>query len=101
MINKYLVIILLVVLVPSIFWIFNQIQIHSISGTGTVIFVDIEGGFYGIISDDGKQYDPLNLGQAYQRDGLRIRFTAKINEVQASIHQWGIIIEIIEIEEIS
>ena len=27
---------------------------EAISGTGTVKFVDLEGGFYGIVGDDGQ-----------------------------------------------
>jgi len=70
----------------------------AVSGTGTVKFVDLEGGFYGIVGDDGKQYDPINLGQTYQKDGLRIRFRAKIRQDIASIHMWGTIIELTKIE---
>jgi len=70
----------------------------SVSGTGTVKFVGLEGGFYGIVGDDGKHYDPINLEQTYQKDGLRVRFQAKIREDIASIHMWGTIVEITKIE---
>jgi len=33
----------------------------AVSGTGIVIYQDIEGGFYGILADDGTRYLPLNL----------------------------------------
>jgi hypothetical protein len=71
---------------------------EAISGTGTVKFVDLEGSFYGIVGNDGKQYEPMNLDQTYQKDGLRIRFQAKIQKDMASIHMWGTIIEITRIE---
>jgi hypothetical protein len=71
---------------------------EAISGTGTVKFVDLEGGFYGIVGDDNKQYEPMNLEQTYQKDGLRVRFQAKIRQDMASIHMWGTIIEITRIE---
>jgi hypothetical protein len=71
-----------------------------VSETGTVKYIDLEGGFYGIISDDGQQYDPMNLDQTYQKDGLRIRFQAKIRPDIASIHMWGIIIELTKIEKL-
>jgi inhibitor of cysteine peptidase len=73
---------------------------EAISETGTVKYIDLEGGFYGIVGDDGQQYDPMNLDQTYQQDGLRIRFQAKIRPDIASIHMWGIIIEITKIEKL-
>ncbi len=71
-----------------------------VSGTGAVRFIDLEGGFYGVIGDDGKNYDPINLGQEFQEDGLRIRFEAKIREDIASTHMWGTLIEITKIEKL-
>jgi hypothetical protein len=60
--------------------------------TGTVTWVPLEGGFYGIIGDDGTQYDPLNLPEEYSVDGFRIGFTAIEEQNVASIHMWGTII---------
>jgi hypothetical protein len=71
-----------------------------VSETGTVKYVDLESGFYGIVGDDGQQYDPMNLDQTYQEDGLRVRFQAKIRQDIASIHMWGKIIEITKIEKL-
>ena len=65
-----------------------------IQTTGTVTWVPLEGGFYGIIGDDGTQYDPLNLPEEYAVDGFRIGFTAIEEQNVASIHMWGTIITI-------
>lgn len=65
-----------------------------IETTGTVEWVPLEGGFYGIIADDGTQYDPLNLPKEYAKDGFRIGFTAVEEQNMASIHMWGTIITI-------
>jgi hypothetical protein len=65
-----------------------------IQTTGTVTWVPLEGGFYGIIGDDGTQYDPLNLPEEYSVDGFRIGFTAIEEQNVASIHMWGTIITI-------
>jgi hypothetical protein len=72
----------------------------EISGSGTVRLLDFEGGFYGIISDNGEKYDPINLNKEFQVDGLRVRFDAKKRENMVSYHMWGTIIEIINIERI-
>ena len=45
-----------------------------------------------------KTYDPMNLDQTYQEDGLRVRFQAKIRQDMASIYMWGTIIELTKIE---
>ncbi len=68
--------------------------------TGTVVFLALEGGFYGIKGDDGNKYDPINLSAEFQKDGLRVRFEAKELTDRASFHMWGKIIEIKHIEKL-
>jgi len=38
----------------------------------------LEGGFHGIIGDDGDRFQPLNLPDGYRVDGLTIWFRAKV-----------------------
>lgn len=71
-----------------------------VSETGTIKFIDLEGGFHGIIGDDGKYYNPINLSQDFQVDGLRVRFEAKIRDDILGIHMWGTPIEILKIEKL-
>ena len=71
-----------------------------VSGTGTVTYINLEGGFYGIIGDDGKNYEPINLSREFQEDCLPIRFEAKIREDIASSHMWGTMVEITKIEKL-
>ncbi len=75
-------------------------NISEINGTGTVRFNPIEGGFYGIVGDNGENYDPINLEKEFQVDGLRVRFEAKKRDDLASFHMWGTLIEIINIKRI-
>ena len=72
----------------------------EVEATGTVVFVGLEGGFYGIITDEGARYDPVNLPPAFQRDGLRVRFRARILKDAAGIHMWGTPVELLHIEEL-
>lgn len=65
--------------------------------TGTVKYISLEGGFYGITTDDNKNLDPLNLSKEFQIDGKRIYFKYAEKKDMASFHMWGIIVEIIEI----
>jgi len=57
-----------------------------VSERGTVKYIDLEGGFYGIISDSSKNYDPINLSEEFKKDNLRVSFDAKIREDMVSIH---------------
>lgn len=68
-----------------------------VQATGTIRFVPLEGGFYGIIADDGTRYDPIHLPEALKKDGQRVRFEGKVRHDLASIHMWGILIEITRI----
>jgi hypothetical protein len=74
--------------------------IEYVSGIGTIVFLRFEGGFYGILSDDGGHYDPINLSQEFRGEGLRISFVAKICKGLISYHMWGSLIEIVAIERI-
>jgi putative hemolysin len=70
-----------------------------ISGNGTITYVDLEGGFYGIVADDGARYLPTNLPEEYRTDGLRVAFVVDPLNDTATIQQWGTPVEIIEIEK--
>jgi inhibitor of cysteine peptidase len=69
--------------------------------TGTIVYNDLEGGFFGIISDDSTRYNPVNLPEAFKRDGIRIRFSGTPDHKAASVQMWGIIYRISEIEVIA
>ena len=32
-----------------------------VEGSGTITYINLEGGFYGIVADDGEHYVPINL----------------------------------------
>lgn len=70
-----------------------------ISGTGTIKQVGVEGGFFGIVGDDGQNYDPQNLPEDFKVDGQKVRFQLRKSENQASFHMWGIIVEVVKIEK--
>jgi len=75
--------------------------------TGTVTYVPIGEGFYGIVSDNGGSYKNLYpispLG--YETDGLRVSFIATTREdyyatLSNDILQWGVPVEIISISKV-
>ncbi|MCX8094738.1 MAG: hypothetical protein N3D74_00905 [Caldisericia bacterium] len=65
---------------------------------GTIKYIDLEGGFYGIVGDNGKNYLPINLSQEFKINGLRVKFEGKIRNDVMTIYMWGTPIEIIKIE---
>jgi hypothetical protein len=71
----------------------------EIQGTGTVTYLSFEGGFYGIVGDDGKHYDPINMPQEFKVHGLRVRFTANFTDYP-SYHMWGYVVRLVSIERL-
>lgn len=64
---------------------------------GTVVYKNIEGGFFAIVGDDGSKYDPFNLPETFRKDGLRVKVTARLRKDVMSFHMYGAIIEIVNI----
>jgi len=69
-----------------------------ISGTGTITKVELEGGFYGIVTENGEKLDPQNLPEEFKEDGLEVRFKASVKQNAISIRMWGQTVTIEEIE---
>jgi hypothetical protein len=68
-----------------------------VSGLGTVRYVELEGGFYGIVANDSTRYLPQDLGTDYREDGLRVRFRAVAQDSAATMQMWGRPVEILDI----
>lgn len=93
---------LVIVAIVSAIVVVNEIKSKEdiVAGTGTVTFLAFEGGFYGIVGDDGEHYDPLNMAQEFKIDGLRVYFEARILRDASSFHMWGKIVSILKIHEL-
>lgn len=74
-------------------------QTKPLSFKGTVKYVNIEGGFWGIVSDDGKHYEPLNLAEEFKHEGLHVQNEAVVKD-RVGTHMWGTIIEITAINKV-
>jgi hypothetical protein len=64
---------------------------------GTVVYKNMEGGFFAIDSDDGSKYDPINLPESFRKDGLKVKVTARRRIDAMSLHMYGAIIEVVNI----
>lgn len=77
-----------------------------VEGTGTIVYNDVEGGFYGIVADvltpriPLRKLDPIDLPQEFQQDGLRVWFKVRLRPDLYSYHMWGILVEILDIHKL-
>jgi len=72
-----------------------------VSGVGTIQYINLEGGFYGIVNDDlGTRYVPDSLARPFRIDGIRVSYRAIVQRNQLSIRMWGTPVELISIEKI-
>ena len=72
----------------------NQLTSVTGSANGLAAF---EGGFYAIRGDDASTYDPINLPDEFEVDGLRVRFEGRLLRDRVSFHMAGPIIEVVTI----
>ena len=92
------VIILIILSVGLLLGCNKQNPVNYESGNGQVSYINLEGGFYGIKTDDGKNLEPINLPEEFKTDGIRVSFNYKLRTDLASCRMWGTIVEIIEIK---
>lgn len=73
---------------------------NRIRAIGTVRYQNLEGGFWGIVSDDGVRYDPMGLDAQFQQEGLRVRFEAVPETDMMSTRMWGVMVTLTAIEPV-
>ncbi len=73
---------------------------NRIRAIGTVRYQNLEGGFWGIVSDDGVRYDPMGLDAQFQQEGLRVRFEAVPETDRMSTRMWGVMVTLTAIEPV-
>ncbi|TQV75096.1 hypothetical protein FLL45_09140 [Aliikangiella marina] len=56
---------------------------------GTIQYVDLEGGFFGITTDKGTKLLPMGLPKEYLQHGAIIEFSGEKDEDVMTIQQWG------------
>ena len=63
---------------------------------GKVEYVDLSGGFWGLIDQNGQQWRPVHMPAALQHQGLEVQLSCKQSKETISIFMWGTTIEIKE-----
>ncbi len=67
--------------------------------TGTVAFVEVEGGCWVIDTSEGR-LEPINLPERFKVDGLDVAIIASETSEAASICQVGTLVQIASIERV-
>lgn len=75
------------------------VSAQSVNFQGTVKYINLEGGFWGIVSEEGKNYDPINLAEEFKHEGQRVQVEAVVKD-RVGIHMWGTIIEVTAIRKV-
>ena len=68
--------------------------------TATVVHLDFEGGFWGLVDDDGNKLRPVDpLPESVQEDGLRVE--ARVEPAQGmSFAMWGRAVRVLSIDQL-
>lgn len=69
--------------------------------TGYVEEIPHYSGAYGIVGDDGKKYQPLNLPRQFRKEGLAIKFDYQRKDNVPNPINWGAVIQIANAAKIS
>ena len=59
-----------------------------------VVYVETEGGFYGLRGVDGQHYLPLALNDLYQQEGLTLQVLIEKFPERKSFFMWGQVVRI-------
>ena len=68
-----------------------------VEGIGTVVFQDVEGGCWAIVTDTGNSYEPVGLSDSFKEDGLRVQFTLRTLDV-ATTCMIGVPVEVVDLQ---
>lgn len=71
---------------------------EGLAFSGRVVHIDIEGGFWGIVTDSGTKFDPAKLPQELQQDGLAVTGRVRLLKDVMTFRMWGQPVEILEIQ---
>lgn len=79
----------------------KKVDMKELSFTATVTFFNLEGGFFGLVTKEGKHWLPMNLKKEFHQHGAVIKVKGKEIKDMMTIQQWGTPFSITHIELIS
>ena len=76
----------------------ERVSANPLHFSGTVVWMDLEGGFYGLVSDDGRKFQPVGkLPAALAKDGLKVEGRLRLKKDFVSFRMWGEPVEIVDL----
>ncbi len=79
----------------------NSLKETGKTGTGVIIYEELEGGFFGILSDDGQRFIPDSLPSDLRINGTRVIFSLREKPDTMSVHMWGMPASIVSVQTAS
>lgn len=77
----------------------SKMSKNAVAKSGTIVFQDLEGGFFSFIANDGSKYTPMNLDEQYKINGLEVDVKGNIVTGMMTTTQFGHLLKIEEIEK--
>lgn len=66
--------------------------------TGSIIFKELEGGFYALIAESGDKYTLHNLEEQFQQNGLIAKVTGVPKPKMMTFTQFGTVLQVTSVE---
>jgi len=73
-------------------------EIGEIEHTGTIMHVERDGGFWGIVTKDSTRFRPTNLPAEFEQEGMEVEFEGYVLSEERVEGEWGIPVELTEVE---
>ncbi len=78
----------------------EEVDLDLVAFIGMIQYVELEGGFFGIVAEDGRKFFPQYLDSSFKKDGLSVRVSGKLDKEVFGIQMWGTPFTVSVIEEI-
>jgi hypothetical protein len=62
---------------------------------GKIVYLELEGGIWGLVDDKGKEWMPVNLHAELMQEGLQVEMEIRMVEDFFSGGMWGSPVEVI------
>lgn len=69
--------------------------------TGSIVYKDMEGGFYALVTENGDHYTLKGLDKKYHQNGLVVKVTGQPMPDVMSITMFGTVFKVADVEIIS
>ena len=76
----------------------QKMDVKMVTIQGTIIYLNFEGGFYGIVTKNGQKLLPMNLTKEFKKVGAVVKVKGELMSRMMTIQQWGTPFKISHIE---